>query len=146
MIVSAGPDSPVTAVDWEESGPGAPVSTDKAAPASKRKSTDWSPTGTNPLGSWVLLRQEFVQGLPGTISPDGPETPTSGAYTSEGSLSSSVVLYRPDREQGWLRHPRAALFEVPLLSTVLASLTLFTWVPLGIFLFRLIHNSSHRHH
>ena len=35
MIVSAGPDSPVTAVDWEESGPGAPVSTDEAAPASK---------------------------------------------------------------------------------------------------------------
>ena len=36
----------------------------------------------------------------GTFSPDCLESPIPGAYTSGGSLSSSVVLYRLDRELG----------------------------------------------
>ena len=36
--------------------------------------------------------------------------------------------------QGKLRCLRAILLELPLLSTVIASLSLFTWAPLGIFL------------
>ena len=35
-----------------------------------------------------------------SFSSDCPENPTSGAYASEGSLSSSVVLYRPDVDLG----------------------------------------------
>ena len=87
-------------VDREESGPEASVSTEKVAPASNRKSTDWPPQLLIPWAPGVLLGQELVWGPPGTFSPDCPETPTPGASTSEGSLSSSVVLYRPDREQG----------------------------------------------
>ena len=87
-------------VDQEESRPGASVSTEKVAPAPKRKSMDWPPQLFIPWVPGVLLGQELVWGPLGTFSPDCPETPTPGAYTSEGSLSSSVVLYRLDREQG----------------------------------------------
>ena len=48
----------------------------------------------------VKLEQELVWGPPGTFSPDGLESPTSETYTSEGSLSSSVVLCRLDMEPG----------------------------------------------
>ena len=68
----------------------------------------------------------------GTFSPDCLESPTPETYASEGSLSSRVVLCRPDIEPGRLRCLRSIPLEVPLLSTVIASL--FTWVPLGIFL------------
>ena len=34
----------------------------------------------------------------GTFSPDSPESLTPGDRASEGSLSSGVVLYRPNRE------------------------------------------------
>ena len=36
----------------------------------------------------------------GTFSPDCPESLTLRAYTSEGNLSSNVVLYRSDMEPG----------------------------------------------
>ena len=72
-------------------------------------------------------------GPPGTFSPDCPESPTPEAYASGGSLSSSVVLYRPDGELEWLRCLRAIPLEMPLLSSVMTSPSLFTWVPLGIF-------------
>ena len=36
----------------------------------------------------------------GSFSPDYFESLTPGAYTSEESLSSSMVLYRLDRELG----------------------------------------------
>ena len=45
---------------------------------------------------------------------------------------------------GWLRCLRAILLEMLLLSTVLTSLSLFTWVPLGIFL-RLFQSRSNSH-
>ena len=84
-------------------------------------------------------------GPPGTFSPDCLESPTLETYASGGSLSSSVVFCRPDMELGWLRCLRAILLEVPLLSTVIASPSLFTWVPLGIF-FRLFKNGSDSHY
>ena len=80
-------------------------------------------------------------GPPGSFSPDCLESPTPENYTSGGSLSSSVVLCRPDMEPGRLRCLRAIPLEVPLLSTVIASPSLFTWVPLDIFL-RLFKNGS----
>ena len=46
--------------------------------------------------------------------------------------------------RGRLRFLRAIPLEVPLLSTVIASPSLFTWVPLGIFL-RLLKNVFHSH-
>ena len=133
-------------VDQEESRPGASVSTEKVAPAPKRKSMDWPPQLFIPWVPGVLLGQELVWGPLGTFSPDCPETPTPGAYTSGGSVSSSVVLCRPDRESGWLRCLRAIPLEMPLPSTVIASPSLFTWVSLDIFLFRRIHSSFHSHH
>ena len=54
-----------------------------------------------------------------------------------------LVWSLADRTWSWerLRCLRAILLEVPLLCTVIASLSLFTWVPLGIFL-RLFKNGS----
>ena len=46
--------------------------------------------------------------------------------------------------RGWLSCLRAIPLEVPLLSTVIASPSLFTWVPLGIFL-QLFKNVFHSH-
>ena len=70
----------------------------------------------------------------GTFSPDCLESPNPETYASGGSFSSSVGLCRPDIEKGQLRFLRAIPLEVPLLSTVIASPSLFTWVPLDIFL------------
>ena len=57
----------------------------------------------------MLLGREFVWGPLGTFSPDCLESPIPGAYTSEGSLSSSVVLYRLDRELGAAQTPESNL-------------------------------------
>ena len=48
---------------------------------------------------------------------------------------SSPVWSFADLTWSWgrLRHPRAILLEVPLLSTVISSPSIFTWVPLGSF-------------
>ena len=46
--------------------------------------------------------------------------------------------------RGRLRCQRAIPLDMPLLSTVIASPSLFTWVPLGIFL-RLFKNGFHSH-
>ena len=81
-------------------------------------------------------------GTPGTFSPDCPESLAPETYASGGNLSSSVVPCRTDME---LRCLRAIPFEVPLLSTVIASPSLFTWLPLGISL-RLFNNSSDSYH
>ena len=75
----------------------------------------------------------------GTFSPVYLESPTPETYASGGSLSSSVVICR--HGAGALRCLKAIPLEVPLLSTVIASPSLFTWVPLGIFL-RLFKNIS----
>ena len=91
-------------------------------------------------------------GPPDTFSPDCLESPTLETYASGGSLSSSVVLCRPDMELGggggegvWLRCLRAIPPEVLLLSTKIASPSIFTWVPLGIFL-RMFKSGSYSHY
>ena len=43
---------------------------------------------------------QLVWGPPGTFSPDCLESLTPETYASGESLSSSVVLYRPDMEPG----------------------------------------------
>ena len=50
--------------DPEESGPGASVSTEKFAPVSERKSTDWPPTAINTQGSSGIIRTGACVGTP----------------------------------------------------------------------------------
>ena len=94
----ARPDSHITEVDREESGPGASVSTEYVAPVSK--SMDWHPIVIDTRGSSDEIRTELVWGFPATFSPDYLESPTPEIYASGGSLSSSVVLCRPDMKLG----------------------------------------------
>ena len=51
-----------------------------------------------PRAPQVLLGQGLVWGPLGTFSLDCPESLTPGAYASKDSLSSSVILFRPDGE------------------------------------------------
>ena len=60
-----------------------------------------------------------------------------------GAVSLPVWSFA-DMEPGALRCLRAIPLEVSLLSTVIASLSLFTWVPLGIFL-QLLKSIFHSH-
>ena len=87
-------------VDLEESGPGASVSTEKFARVSKRNLLIGPAQLLIPGVLQVLLGQRLVSEPPGTFSPDCPESPTPGVYTSEGCLFSSVVLYRLGMEPG----------------------------------------------
>ena len=61
------------------------------------------------------------------VQPLGP-TPQRAVSSSVWSLADRTW------SQGQLRHVRAITFEMPLLSTVIASPPLFAWVPLGTFL------------
>ena len=72
-------------------------------------------------------------GLPGTFSLNCLESPNPGSYVSEGSLSSGVVILqtRQTGSQVQTRCLRASLLEMPLLSTIIISPPLFTWVTLG---------------
>ena len=82
---------------------------------------------------------------PGTFSPGYLESPTPETCAS-GAVSPPAwsLAGRPDMELGWLRGLRAVLLEVPLLSLVIASPSLFTWIPLGILL-RLFESRSNSH-
>ena len=138
-IIAFGSDCPITVVDREESGPGASVSTEKDASVSKRKLIDWPPTVTDTQGFSHVIGSGVCVGTPGNLQSliDCPESPTPGAYTSGGILYSKVFLHGQRGSQGQLRCLRATSLEMPFLSTIIASSSLFTWVPLGIFLFRL---------
>ena len=83
-------------------------------------------------------------GPPGTFSPDCLESPIRKP-TPLGAVSLLVWSFA-DWTWSWgrLRCLRAIPLEVPLLSTVIASPSLFTWAPLGIFL-RLFKNGFHSH-
>ena len=72
-------------------------------------------------------------GSPGILSPDCLESPTPGACASEHNLFSNVVLVDLTWSQGQLRRLRAIQLEMPLLSIVITSPSLFTWVPLSVF-------------
>ena len=83
-------------------------------------------------------------GTQDTFSHDYLESMTPGAYNSEGSLFSSMVFADQTWSRRQLRCLRTIPLEMPLLSTVIASLSLFTWVPLGILL-RLFQSRSNSH-
>ena len=118
----------------------------KVAPVSKRDQRIGPPELLIPGASQVLLGWELVWGSRGTFSPNCPESLTPGAYNSGASLYFSVFLHNQTGSQGQLRCLRVTSLEMPLLSTIIASSSLFTWVTLGIFLFKLIHDSFHSHH
>ena len=70
--------------------------------SSVQKEIDWigPPPLLTPGVPQILLEQGLVWGPLSTFSPDCPESPTPGVYTSEGCLFSSVVLYRLGMEPG----------------------------------------------
>ena len=83
-------------------------------------------------------------GPPDTFSPYCLESLTLGP-TPWRAVSSPLWSFGDwTWSRGWLRSLRAILLEMPLLSTVIASPSLFTWDPLGIFL-RLFKNVFHSH-
>ena len=63
----AHPDSTIMVVDQEESEPGASVRTEKVAPVSKRKLTDWPSTVINTQGSSRAVRMGGLCGDPGQL-------------------------------------------------------------------------------
>ena len=91
------PDSPITAVDREESRPGALLS--RKWPQCPKEKTDWPSTAINTGVPQVQLGWELVWGPWDIFSPDYLESLTPGSYTSGGSLCSSMVP-RPDLELG----------------------------------------------
>ena len=95
----ARPDSPIMVVDWEESRPGALVSRELPQ-CPKENQLTGPPQLLIPRVPQVLLGWELVCGPPGTFGPYCRESPTPGAYTSEGSLFSNMVLCRQDMEPG----------------------------------------------
>ena len=86
---------------------------------------EWPPV-INTRGSLGVIRMGAGLGTPGTFSPGCLESPTPKTYASAGSLSSRVVLCRLTWSRGRLRGLRAIPLEVPLLSTAIASPSLFT--------------------
>ena len=90
----AGPDSPITEVDWGESGPGASVSRVGCPRVQKEiNGLPPHPTVINTWGSSGVIRMGACVETPGTFSPDGLESLTPETYASRGSLSSTVVLH-----------------------------------------------------
>ena len=138
------PDSPITIVDGEESRPWALAGREKFAPVSKRNRLIGPPQLLIPRVCQVQLRQELVWGPLGTFSPDCLQSLIPGAYTTEDSLFSIWSFADQTWSKGWLRCLRAILLEIPVLSTVIPSPSLFTWVTLGIFL-RLFQSRSDSH-
>ena len=122
--------APFMVVD-HESRPEALVS--RKLPQCPKEKIDWPSTVINTRGSSGVTRTGACVGTPEHFRSDCLESLTPGAYTLEGNLFSSKVLCRQDRELGRLRCLRAIPLEMPLLSTIIASPSLFTWVPLGIF-------------
>ena len=108
------------------------MSTEKVALMSKRKFSDWSPTVINTWSSSGVIRIGVCVGTPSVpvvlrVQLLGP--------TPQRAVSSPVWSFA-DQTWSWgqLRCLRAFLLEMPFLSTVITSPSLFTWVPLGIFL------------
>ena len=132
-------------VGREGSGPGASVSTEKVAPVSKRKPTDWSPTVINTWGCSGIIRTGTCVGNPGHLQSwlSWESDPWSLCLRGQ-SLLRCRPLQTGHGAEGLLRCLKAVPFKMPLLSTVITSLSLSTWVPLGIFL-RLFQSRSNSH-
>ena len=76
----------------------------------------------------MRLGWELLWGPLGTFSPHCLEGLTPEACVSEGILFSSVVICRPDMELRVAYVPESILLEQSLLSTIIVSPSLFTWV------------------
>ena len=70
-------------------------------------------------------------GPSGTVSPDCPESPIPGPV-SWRAVSQVWSFTDKTESLGQLRCLREILLEMPLLSVVITSSSLFTWVPLGV--------------
>ena len=104
---------------------------------------DWPPTIINTQGSSGVIRTGACVGTPGAPSVlivlrVRPRRPTLLGAVSLPVWSFADLTW----SRGRLKCLRAIPLEVPLLSTVIASPSLFTWAPLGIFL-RLFKNVFH---
>ena len=100
----------------------------EVSPGEGRGQGPCCPRGQGTGGAWaqaVLTHRK--RALPWETGPEVETLPES----PQGDLG--FILCRPDILLGRLRCLRAIPLEVPLLSTVIASPCLFTWVPLGIF-------------
>ena len=105
----------------------------ESCPSVLKKSTDWPSIVINTWSSSGVIRR--LCGDPWApsvqivlrVRPLGP-TPRRAVYSLVWSFVDQTW------SQGRVRCLRAIPLETPLLSTVITSLSLFTWVPLGIFL------------
>ena len=132
-------------MDQKESGPGALVSTEKVPPVSKRKSTDWPPTVINTQGSSGIIRIEAcVETLRHLQSRLPWESDPWGLHFRGQSLLQYGPFQTRHRSWGWLRHLTAIPFEIPLLSTIVTSPSLFTG-DLWAFLLRLFQSRFNNH-
>ena len=91
------PDSPITAVDREESRPGALLS--RKWPQCPKEKTDWPSTAINTRASSGVTSTGACVGIPGHFQSDCLESLTPGAYTSEGNLFS--IKSFADRTGSW---------------------------------------------
>ena len=112
----------------------------------QRKSTDWPAIVINIWGSSGVIKMGACVGTPRHLQSWLSWESDPWGLHLEGSLLSTMVLCRLNMELGQLRCLRATSYEMPLLSIVITSPSIFTWFPLGVFLFRLIHRSFHSHH
>ena len=103
---------------------------------------DWPPTIINTWGSSGVIRMRACVGTPRHLQSlrVRPRRPMPLKAVSLQVWSFADKMWSQRR----LRCLRAIPLEVSLLSTVIANPSLFTWVPLGIFL-REFKNGFHSH-
>ena len=127
------PDSPIMVVVWEKSRPVALVSR-KLPQCPKENQLIGPPQILIPRVPRLLLGWLLSVDLQGTavliVLKAWPLVPTPWRAVSSPLWSFADWIW----SWGWLRCLRAMPLEMPLLSTVITSPSLFTWVPLGIFL------------
>ena len=123
----------------------------ESCPSVQNKLTDWFPTppppGINTQDSSGVIRMEACVGTPGYLqSRLSWESDPWGLHLRGQSFLQYSLLVFADGTWSWgqLRCLGAILLEMPVLSTVITSPSLFTWVPLDIFL-RLFQRRSNSH-
>ena len=103
------------------------------------------PQFINSWGSSGVIRTGTSVGIPGNLqSWLSWESDPWGLCLRGQSLLRCGPLQTRHGHEGLLRCLKAIPLKMPLLSTVITSLSLFTWVPLGIFL-RLFQSGSNSH-
>ena len=116
----------------------------ESCPSVQRSSTDWPSTVINTCGSSGVIRIEACLGTPRHLQSRLSWVLSLGP-TPQRAVSSPVWSFADwTWSWGWLRCLRVIPLEMPLLSTVIKSPSLFNWVPLEIFL-RLFQSMSNSH-